>query len=143
MSSGGSTGADSTGASSVATGGVTAADPSDTASAVVAPAPTAVTIWQRPDKPKFDGTVHQFLDMGDATTYYIGGETNGPITLAAQATKTFEAYTGGKTSGLVGDVIIADTQAGIIAEAIGLVAPNGARGELFSTSHWLTMLQSS
>ena len=72
--------------------------------------------------------------MGDATSYYVGGESGGPITIAAQATKTFDAYTGGKTTGVIGDVVIADTQAGIIAEAIGVVAPNGARGELFSTS---------
>lgn len=72
--------------------------------------------------------------MGDATSYYVGGESGGPITIAAQATKTFDAYTGGKTTRVVGDVVIADTQAGIVAEAIGVVAPGGARGELFSTS---------
>lgn len=93
----------------------------------------AATIWQRPDRPKFDGTVYQFLDMGDATTYLVGGDAaSGPMTLAAQATKTYDMYTGGKTTALVGDVIIADPQAGIIAEAIGVVAPSGARGELFS-----------
>ena len=72
--------------------------------------------------------------MGDATTYQVGGQSGGPITLAAQATKTFDAVSGGKTTGLVGDVIIADNEAGIIAEAIGVVALNGARGELFSES---------
>ena len=72
--------------------------------------------------------------MADATSFHIADD-GAATTIAAQATKTFKAYTGGETSGIVGDVLI--VQEGIVAEAIGLIGENGARGELFSGFvHW-------